>query len=846
MGALPRPDVQAGPWRELVDALHELHHRAGWPSLRTLAREVGCSHTTVSTVFSAPKLPPWGVLELLVEAMGGDPRQFRSLWVAAGAPSTERAGPRTTTSRMAGRRHELATVRRHLESGAGLLLVTGEAGIGKTRLVSGAAESVDPFVATGSCLPLATDVPLLPVADALRQVYELDDGQWVKEALGDCPPYVSASLARLLPELALDGAPPASDSGDLLYLFSAIAALLTRLAEYRPLAILVEDLHWADSATLDLVEQLVVRPRAPRLLGTWRLDDPSTPHDKNEWFARIRRSGVAVVELRQLTVEETADQLRLLTGTEPDAALVARIHSRSAGQPLFTEHLAAQAGEGDLPGLLTDLLDQRLGLLDGPPWQVARALGFADRGLRDDALRHSTGLSHDDLVAALHELRDRRLLSLGASESEVRLSHPLLAEAVRRRVMPGEAADEHRRLATALAAGPDSTAGEIAAHWAAAEDAPAELSWRVRAAREASQRLGPVQEAEHWLRALELWPEGDTVHGTPPLNRTRAAFHAMDALLNAGQIERADVLAASLMPTLEELPPRDAAELLAIAASCEGDLRSLEEALRLCERSVAIFETLGPSIDLILSLRGQAALLVELGRLDDGAAVQDRAWRVNQVVGDAQQERQIMAERAWHLFENGRRAEALDAVAAAMLIRTAVPDPFGDITLAKHQADLLLLSGASAADVVAAARPGLVIAEQGAIASTDVAWLNHDIGLALARSGELRGAAELLDPLTASELGMAHHPLDLARTDLDLRRGRFDDVRARIGTSAPRPRDLDGRAQPLVRAACRARAVGGSARPGPRAHDDLARGAGDDRGGRLRRAVLRPHRPGFR
>ena len=704
---------------------------------------------------------------------------------------------------------------------------------------------MDPFVATGSCLPLATDVPLLPVADALRQVYELDDGQWVKEALGDCPPYVSASLARLLPELALDGAPPASDSGDLLYLFSAIAALLTRLAEYRPLAILVEDLHWADSATLDLVEQLVVRPRAPRLLGTWRLDDPSTPEEKQDWFARIRRSGVAVVELRQLTVEETADQLRLLTGTEPDAALVARIHSRSAGQPLFTEHLAAQAGEGDLPRLLTDLLDQRLGLLDGPPWQVARALGFADRGLRDDALRRSTGLSHDDLVAALHELRDRRLLSLGASESEVRLSHPLLAEAVRRRVMPGEAADEHRRLATALAAGPDSTLVR---------------SRRTGRPRRTPQQSSPgVSGRSRSLPATRPGPGGRALapraravaggghlHGTPPLNRTRAAFHAMDALLYAGQIERADVLAASLMPTLEELPPRDAAELLAIAASCEGDLRSLEEALRLCERSVAIFETLGPSIDLILSLRGQAALLVELGRLDDGAAVQDRAWRVNQVVGDAQQERQIMAERAWHLFEKGRRAEALDAVAAAMLIRTAVPDPFGDITLAKHQADLLLLSGASAADVVAAARPGLVIAEQGAIASTDVAWLNHDIGLALARSGELRGAAELLDPLTASELGMAHHPLDLARTDLDLRRGRFDDVRARIGRAHhDHAISMDVHSRWCALRA-ELRAVGGSPRPGPCADDDVARGAGDDRRGRLRRAVLRPHRPGFR
>ena len=69
MSALPRADVAPGPARSLNDALHDLHHRAGWPSLRTLARETGVSHTTVSKAFSRPALPTWGTLELLVEAM---------------------------------------------------------------------------------------------------------------------------------------------------------------------------------------------------------------------------------------------------------------------------------------------------------------------------------------------------------------------------------------------------------------------------------------------------------------------------------------------------------------------------------------------------------------------------------------------------------------------------------------------------------------------------------------------------------------------------------------------------------------------------------------------------------
>ena len=154
MGALPRPDVPPGNRRDLVDALHGLHHRAGWPSLRVLAREAGCSHTTVSAVFSSPRLPRWGVLEVLVAAMGGDVARFRRLWLAASTPAG-RSAPAELL--IAGRKPELAAVRRHLEEGTGLLLVTGEAGMGKTHLVGTASTLVagSTFVAAGSCLPLS-------------------------------------------------------------------------------------------------------------------------------------------------------------------------------------------------------------------------------------------------------------------------------------------------------------------------------------------------------------------------------------------------------------------------------------------------------------------------------------------------------------------------------------------------------------------------------------------------------------------------------------------------------------------------------------------------------------------
>ncbi|MCW2527356.1 MAG: hypothetical protein JWM76_2216 [Pseudonocardiales bacterium] len=83
MAGLPRPDLPAGPRQILSQELHALHHEAGWPSLRDMAREIGCSHTTVSATFSSPRLPRWGLLELVVETLGGDAEHFHQLWLAA-------------------------------------------------------------------------------------------------------------------------------------------------------------------------------------------------------------------------------------------------------------------------------------------------------------------------------------------------------------------------------------------------------------------------------------------------------------------------------------------------------------------------------------------------------------------------------------------------------------------------------------------------------------------------------------------------------------------------------------------------------------------------------------------
>lgn len=148
MGALPKPTLPPGPVATLFDRLHEAHRRAGWPSLRDMSREVGCSHTTVSVAFSEPRLPRWGLLELIVETLGGDVEEFHRLWLAASSTGTDApADPRRTPPRdlpagvvaFTGRTSELALLDATLQpsvdpSAVPIAVVCGTAGVGKTAL----------------------------------------------------------------------------------------------------------------------------------------------------------------------------------------------------------------------------------------------------------------------------------------------------------------------------------------------------------------------------------------------------------------------------------------------------------------------------------------------------------------------------------------------------------------------------------------------------------------------------------------------------------------------------------------------------------------------------------------
>ncbi|CUR58502.1 hypothetical protein NOCA2500001 [metagenome] len=637
-------------------------------------------------------------------------------------------------------------------------------------------------MARGVCLPLSAQVPLLPVTDALRDLFETDGGQRFKEGLADCAPYVGTALRRLLPEL--DDLVPAPQPTDGEWwrqrLLSAVGAILSSLAATRPTAVWFEDLHWADATTLDLVEHLLSRPPAFPLVVTYRRGDPHTSVVTGDWVRRIQRlREVTTIELEPLTRDETADQVALL-GVSMSPREVDRVHQRSAGLPLFVEQLARSADATTLPEPLADLLDRRLVGLSPDEWVIARTLGVADRPLTAAVLRRSTDLTPPALTAGLRALDGRHLTT--SDGHDVRLGHPLLAEAVRRRLVAGEAIEEHRRLAIALATGQDPSSAEIAEHWHRADEPAQEIEWRIRAARDAGSRFAAAQEAEQWQRALALWPDKADVAGVPGLRKADAYVACLDALQHIDWPTAAAV-ADEALASLSDPRGAAAAAVYRRAGVIRGNLGDPAAGLPLVDQALDIFDAQRHPAERARALLDRAHLLAGLDRLDEATTA---CLQAGELVADRDPvtTRAALVGQAGHAADSGRFEDALELIRAAAGVDTAHADPGGDVYVALTHAHLLLTAGRSADEVVTAGLPGLDAAEAWGIDDSRTSVLRANLSEALRHAGRVQEAARLIDPVTEEPPTPHRWPTHSERGLLDLLRGRSDAATSRLDAVA--------------------------------------------------------------
>lgn len=442
---------------------------------------------------------------------------------------------------LVGRQEELARLRGLLaDASAGHAvtgLVSGDAGIGKSRLVAEAMEIArrDGFtVLCGQCAEIGDSVPYLPFADAFRAAPPT-----VEKALRARP-----VLSRLLPDGA--GQDAETDWAGLArqQMFGAMLSMLAEVAAEAPVLLVIEDLHWADATTRHLVTFLARMLHRERvaILGTYRTDDLHRRHPLRGVIAELVR--LPMVTLIELTSLSSASLAEILSAPPhgPLNLAAAELNSlveRADGNAYYAEELLTASscgGQDALPTSLAALLLSRVERVSEAAQQVLRVAAVAGGGA-DDLVRAASGLPDDTYDEAVREAAGHQLL-VADGPTGYRFRHALLREAVYEDLMPGERTRLHARFASLLAGVPGSAA-ELAHHAMASHDIPCAFAASVRAASEAERIGAPAEAHRHYDQALELWARVDGAERLAGMTRGKLGLKSALAAATSGDVPRA-------------------------------------------------------------------------------------------------------------------------------------------------------------------------------------------------------------------------------------------------------------------------------------------------------------------
>ena len=498
---------------------------------------------------------------------------------------------------LVGRDAELARLRTLLDEAAHgraiAALVSGDAGVGKSRLVAEVAALAAErgfTVLTGQCAEIGDSVPYLPFADALRTA----------------PPELEAAvkarpvLARLLPDSS-DGQRGEGDWAGLTrqQMFGAVLGLLTELAADKPVLLVLEDLHWADASTRELVTFLLRMLHRERVatIGTYRADDLHRRHPLRLVLADLQRlPSVVPVELGPMSPSALAEHLSAIRngrGWLP-AATLNHIVERAEGNAYYAEELLAAATasgpSGALPSGLAALLLSRVERVSDAAQQVLRAAAVAGRRASDELVRAASGLPDVAYDEAVREAVAHQLLAPDGMDGYT-FRHALMREAVYNDLLPGERTRLHGRLAALLSDVPGAAA-ELAHHSLASHDVPGAFAASVRAGEEAERIGAPAEAHQHYDQALALWDRVDEPATLAGMSRGKLGHRSAAAAAASGDVPRAVHLLRRIRALLPDDPTADAGlrsrvgERLAYFLLQIEDREAFAEALRVAEQTV--------------------------------------------------------------------------------------------------------------------------------------------------------------------------------------------------------------------------------------------------------------------
>lgn len=425
----------------------------------------------------------------------------------------------------------------------GAVLVAGEAGGGKSRLVHALLEELPlsgALVLRAQCVDLGDPgLPYLAVVDLVRAI----------RAAGD--PAVKSALDRypLVAVLTDPGSPGDGrvDESRRLQLFEAMAALLAEIGRVRgPIVVTIEDVQWVDESSADFLRFLLSRVVSEQLVivATVRTDGlKARPRVRRLLSELGRLPWVERLDLEPFDLEEVAEYLALSDrGSDPGVA--AEVFRLTRGNPYYVRTLASAPGQIDvagegLPRALADLLVGRLDGLPDTARAVVRAAAVVTHPVADRVLRQVVGMPDEAMDEAVRVAVAEGLLE--PHGTDYAFAHDLMRAAVYDDLLPGERARLHAAYAAVLESGTAGRAApaEIAHHVTEAQDAPRTLVWSLRAGEEALRSLAPGDALVHLERALAAWQTVENASALAEVGHGRVAILASRAAGLAGEPSRA-------------------------------------------------------------------------------------------------------------------------------------------------------------------------------------------------------------------------------------------------------------------------------------------------------------------
>jgi DNA-binding CsgD family transcriptional regulator/tetratricopeptide (TPR) repeat protein len=701
------------------------------------------------------------------------------------------------SERLIGRADELKQFDRALAAAAAgrasTLLVGGDAGIGKTRLLDEwgrRAGDVGARMVVGRCLQLgAASLPFGAVVDALRTLVGGTPAGRRREVFGPLP--ASAELARVVPELGPSEPTGESvidvvDSDRQLRMFEQIAALLGHAARGAPVVVAIEDLHWADQSTLDLISYLVhlLDEAGVVVVLTYRTDDLARRHPLRPLLGRLRRvPSVVPITLAPLDRFELSELAAAIRGALPTSALLDDLHARTEGNPFFAEEVlaAADAATGPVPEPLAGLLLSRVDRLSDDAQAIVRIAAAAGRDVDHELLAmvagHRLDLPEPRLLQALRDAIAEQVLVVSADGVGYAFRHALLQEAVHEDLLPGERVQVHAEIARIITgrpdlAGPAGATAALAWHYAAAQDQPRALRASVEAAHAAHASFAVSDEQHHLECALELWDAVPDAAGAAGTTRSDLLIAAAAAAHGAGQPVRAERYARAALDILDEDAQPTAAALawmwLANARHAAGHPGAFDAHDR-----AALLIPPEPSAARARVLGAHGAALMLAPRLVEAAGPVEEAVRVARDVG--------------------AHGDHMHALLCAGVVRAALGDPDRGLTafaearelaarigslhtarLYVNESDVLFHLGRTE-EALAVGREGLAVARDFGLRRSASTWMHGNLAeflLHLGRLDEARAHLHEAAVLRGADirdmhLQLRHGQLALLTDDLD-------------------------------------------------------------------------------